>query len=94
MDFMTYQLRRTTITTFVHLSLPLLYCVGLSLIDPLVYTVSPSPLNCTWYVYNMAFTVSPSLNVYVAFAVSVGSCVYSVQRPHYRLEIKHQLIEF
>ena len=26
LDFMTYQVRRTTITTFVHLCLPLVYC--------------------------------------------------------------------
>ncbi len=28
-----YQLRRTTITTVVHMSLPLLYCFGLSYLD-------------------------------------------------------------
>lgn len=40
LDFMTYQMKRTTITTFVHLSLPLIYCIGMSLVEPQVYTVS------------------------------------------------------
>lgn len=45
MDFVMYQLRRTTITTFVHLALPLAYCIGLSIVEPQVYTVS---LGITW----------------------------------------------
>lgn len=32
--FIMYQLRRTTATTLIHLSLPLVYTLGLSLIDP------------------------------------------------------------
>ena len=40
LDFMTYQVRRTTITTFVHLCLPLVYCIGMSMVEPQVYTVS------------------------------------------------------
>lgn len=47
LDFMSYQLKRTTIVTFVHLSLPLLYCIGLSLVEPQVYTVSLST-DLTW----------------------------------------------
>ena len=40
LDFITYQLKRTTITTFVHLSLPLVYCIGMSVVEPNVYSVS------------------------------------------------------
>lgn len=37
---MTYQVKRTTITTFVHLTLPLIYCIGMSMVEPQIYTVS------------------------------------------------------
>ena len=40
LDFMTYQVRRTTITTFVHLCLPLVYCIGMSMVEPQIYAVS------------------------------------------------------
>ena len=33
-DFIGYHVRRTTVTVFLHLSLPLVYCLGLSVVDP------------------------------------------------------------
>ena len=41
-DFIGYHVRRTTVTVFLHLSLPLVYCLGLSVVDPDLSLVSGS----------------------------------------------------
>ena len=41
-DFIGYHIRRTTVTVFLHLSLPFVYCLGLSVVDPDLSLVSGS----------------------------------------------------
>ena len=77
LDFMTYQVRRTTITTFVHLSLPLIYCIGMSMVEPQIYTVSVHVNTCLNLTSLCGYVVaSPHLSICVNFLnLSVSLCL-------------------